>query len=136
MIIKCGVAAYSWPPEGSSELQMTHSDFTSVVELDAILFRDMFVLYHQTAKKKKKSVSFCLFSRIFKLAAAEGGGAEEGAAMRAAGGQQQQRQQKQRGVVVGGGGGAVSVDVLPFRHKSHSFLWRFTPPFILKHLAR
>lgn len=57
-MIKCGVAGYSWPPEGSSELQMTHSDFTFVVELDAILFRDMFVLYHQTTKE---SVSFFLF---------------------------------------------------------------------------
>lgn len=59
----CVFAGYSWPLEGSDELQTT----PTVVELDVALFHDMFVLYHQTTKKR---TFFSFASRIFKLAAA------------------------------------------------------------------
>lgn len=71
---------------------MTRSDFTFVVELDAILFRDLFVLYHQTTKKKVFLFFCCLFVLPYLQISSSGvtleGGGAEGAAMRAAGGQQ------------------------------------------------
>lgn len=128
----CVVAGYSRPLEGSDALQTT----LSVVELDVALFHDMFVFYHQTTHTHTKKGFFSTSSRIFKLAAAvqrsEGGGAEGGAATGAAGG----------GATTGaatkaaGGWWGVSVNVLPLRHTSHSFLQRCTPPFFPNHLVR
>lgn len=123
----CVFAGYSWPLEGSDELQTTQT----VVELDVVLFHDMFVLYHQTTKKD----IFFFASRIFKLAAAAPRWKVEGL--------REEQQRELRGcnnrssnkssgrlLVVGG-----SVDVLPLRHTSHAFLWRFTPLFFPNHLV-
>lgn len=99
---RCAFAGYSWPLEGSDELQTTQA----VLELD-VLFHDMFVLYHQTTTTKR--FFFFSASRIFKLAAAaQRWKVDE---LRGGWGQQQERQQKQRVAGVG-----VSVDVLPLRH--------------------